>query len=80
MNHTIAQSTAKFSSNTITSAKLLSDKEVQQRLMSRILSSVIKLVKYFAVDNSLKLRHQSFIEANLLDENLGREISRTLRR
>ena len=51
----------------------------EESLLTRILSSLSKIAKYLSVDGKQQYQHQSFIEQNLLDKNLGDEIQRCMR-
>jgi hypothetical protein len=76
MNHT----TAEFRPSLFAIQKIDQKSQNQKSLLSRIFSGCIKAMKSIRNDNRSVYRHKSFIEENLLDENLGHEISRTLRR
>ena len=51
-----------------------------ESLLDRIISKLTKISKAFNVEGHTRQQHKSFIEENLLDPNMGPEISRTLRR
>ena len=56
--------------------------KVQDResLISKIIAKLNAIAKIRRPQFSARTKHQSFIDANLLDEVMGPEISRTLRR
>ena len=49
-----------------------------------LLSKIVSRLKTISINHRLKantrIQHRSFIDANLLDDVMGKEISRTLRR
>lgn len=73
MSHTIAHT--EYSVPTIRS-------KVQgcESLISKIIARLNTIAKIRRPQFSAKSKHQSFIDANLLDDTMGPEISRTLRR
>jgi len=48
-------------------------------LLGRIFSKFWKTSKFYSTEYRTTYRHQSFKDANLLDQNVGSEICRTLR-
>ena len=52
----------------------------RESLISKIIARLSKIVKARRPQFSTKSKHQSFMDANLLDATMGPEISRTLRR
>jgi hypothetical protein len=56
--------------------------KVQDResLISKIIAKLNVIAKIRRPQFSARTKHQNFIDANLLDEVMGPEISRTLRR
>ena len=52
----------------------------RESLISKIIAKLNTIAKIRRPQFSVKPEHQSFIDANLLDEVMGPEISRTLRR
>ena len=52
----------------------------RESLISKIIARLNTIVKNRRSQFSAKPKHQSFIDANLLDATMGPEISRTLRR
>ena len=69
-------------SNSSTSITLPESNKASQNhasLLGRIFSKFWKSSKIYSTEYRTKYRHQSFIDANLLDQNAGPEISRTLR-
>ena len=51
----------------------------QETLLSRIFERLVRAVNSSARDTRAQNGYQGFIDSNLLDSNLGPEISRTLR-
>ncbi len=49
-------------------------------LLSRIISAISKSLRRFGRGDIFAYQHKSFVEENLLDQDIGYEISRTLRR
>ena len=74
-------------SNTVTSInaspvnRLLrgSFSEGQESLLDRIVAQLTRISKAFVFRNEAMKQHKSFIDANLLDSNMGPEINRCLR-
>ena len=52
----------------------------RESLISKITTALNKMVRTPRPRFGAKSRHQSFMDANLLDATMGPEISRTLRR
>ena len=53
--------------------------EDHESLLDRIVSQLTRISKAFVVRNQAMKQHKSFIDANLLDSNMGPEINRCLR-
>jgi len=54
--------------------------QVRESLISKIISGLNRIVKTRRPQFNARSKHQSFMDANLLDATMGPEISRTLRR
>jgi len=76
MNHTVTS----FNASTINDLTADSQTQNQESLLAKIVSRLNTIAKFFGVDSRATQAHRSFIDANLLDPQIGPEISRTLRR
>ncbi len=68
------------SSTSITLPESNTETQKQRSLLGRIFTQFWKYSKCYSIEYQTKNQHQNFIDANLLDQNIGHEISRTLRR
>jgi hypothetical protein len=76
MNHEIAS----FNASPVTDLKADSQAQDKESLLHRIISRLIRISKGFSVENQVAKHHKSYINENLLNPEIGTEISRTLRR
>ena len=79
MNQTV-HSAVEITSSSFADQRLDSNEQNDESLAIRILSGLVKYAKIFRNHGTPIVQHKSFIEENLLDKNMGPEISRTLRR
>ena len=55
------------------------DFEEQESLVSQILARLVKTLNGYRIPYKSSYKHQGFIEQNLLDQNVGPKIARTMR-
>ena len=80
MNETVIQPVAPHTSSTVTCRHYDLSAQKYESIMGRFVKWLAKAQRMYSIPDKHNYKHQSFIEQNLLDKNLGAEISRTLRR
>ena len=76
MNHKLAS----FNASPVTDLKADFQAHDKESLLDRIISRLTRISKGFSVENQVTKHHKSYINENLLNSEIGSEISRTLRR
>jgi hypothetical protein len=73
MNHTVAH-------KIYTAPAIRSNDRDHESFLTKFVARLNAILKSRRPKKSARLQHQSFMDANLLDDVMGPEISRTLRR
>ena len=71
--------TYRFNSTSISLPESNNKSKSHSSLLSRIFRKFRRYSKFYKTEYQAKYRHKSYLDANLLDQNAGPEISRTLR-
>ena len=79
MNETVIQPVALITSVTAADGKYDLSAQKCESIMGRLVDWLAKAQRRYSISDRHNYKHQSFIEQNLLDKNIGPEISRTLR-
>lgn len=79
MNETVIQPVAPLTSRTATAKHYDLSAQNCESIMGRFVNWLTKSQRRFSIADRHNYKHQSFIEQNLLDKNLGPEIARVLR-
>ena len=79
MNETVIQPITSFNSKSVFAEKFDGYTQNCKSIMTSIVSRLGKTLGSYRIPDNSQYKHQSFVQDNLLDKNLGPEIKRIFR-